>query len=188
MVEAFLHDDKELSLVPVERGMLKLMKEWRNDPRIRHVTREFGPLNKENQEQWFQRISAPDSRDFMFGVRGTVSLSPTNVVRNRLVGVVGLCHWSPRDRTAEVSFYIAPEWQGKQYARRALMLLHQWGFDELHLHRIFAEAYSDNDRSTELMKGLGYIQEGRLREHVFRKGKRVDSIMLGLLASEWGDR
>ena len=123
MVESFLHDDEsEVSLVPIERKMLRQLTEWRNDPRIRHVTREFRPLNKENQEHWFQRISAPDTRDFMFGVRATVELTPTNLVRNRLVGVVGLCHWSPRDRTAEVSFYISPDHQGNGYTKKALTL------------------------------------------------------------------
>ena len=176
-VSEFLSDGV-VALRPIEREDLPLLARWRNNPRIRTVTREFRPLNMENQEVWFNAISATDTKNFMFAVATQSPGGP--------VGVVGLCHWSPRDRTAEVSFYFGEEQaEGKGHAKRALVLLHEWGWRELGLDRIWAEAYDDNDRSQFLRKHLGYKEEGRLREHVWRGGKRVDSIMLGVLRSEW---
>jgi len=42
--------------------------------------------------------------------------------------------------------------------------------------------------SIALLKALGFTEEGRLRSHVYRQGKRCDSLMLGLLREEWPAR
>lgn len=168
--------DGTISLRPVEREDLPQLRDWRNDQEIRLRTREFRPLNMENQERWFQRISSPGSHDFMFIVE--------HIANQACVGVVGLCAWSARDRTAECSFYIGDtQARGKGYVTRALTLLHDWGFSELGLDRCWAESY--DEARTKTLERLGYKREGVLRKHVFRNGKRVDSVMLGLLKEEW---
>lgn len=212
--------DGIISLRPIARADLPQLAAWRNDPELRARTRELGPLTEEDQARWFARITAPETRDFMFGlVRvaaatkcGIASLLGSGLARHdfaigedrcdclamgrreqglpaivdRLIGVVGLCHLVPRDRVAEISFYVGPpEMRGRSYARRALQLLHQWGFDELNLRRVYAETYDFNAPSLRLLERLGYREEGRLRGHVWRFGRPVDSVMLGLLRDEW---
>lgn len=181
LVPPFVRDDV-VSLRPVEHDYLPLLRDWRNSARIRMVTREYRPLNMINQHAWLEAISAPSSRNFMF----IVCEEESEQTRWRMVGLVGLTYWQPRDRTAEVSFYIGNEHdQRKGYARRALQLLHRWGFDELGLERIYAEVYEHTPGSVELLLSLGYKHEGILRSHVFRNGRRVDALMLGLLREEW---
>lgn len=177
---AFLSDGV-LNLRPVRRDDLARLAEWRNTPEIRHRTREWKPLNDADQERWFQRISGPDRRDLMFVVEGADTREP--------LGVVGLCYWDPVNATAEVSFYIGePSARGKGFAKRALTLLMDWGFETMRLERIWAEAYAFNEVSITLLKALGFTEEGRLRSHVYRQGKRWDSLMLGLLREEWPAR
>jgi RimJ/RimL family protein N-acetyltransferase len=104
------------------------------------------------------------------------------------IGVVGLCHHDISNRRAEISFYIGDETaRGQGHARRALILLHNYGFGELNLHRIWAEAYDFNEPSIGLLKSLGYQQEGVLRQHIWYNGWH-DSIVLGLLAGDWYGR
>lgn len=168
--------DPPFVLRPVEQEDLVQLLEWRNHYSLRRTTREFRPLNMVGQLGWLERISGPDSRDFMFVVERN----------DEPIGVVGLCHWSPRDRTAEVSFYIGDMMaRGHGYATKALRLLHEWGFGELGLERTWAESYADNEVSIKTLEKLGYKREGVLRKHVFRNGERVDSIMFGLLREEW---
>lgn len=178
-MSAFLTDGS-VSLRPLAREDLPQLAAWRNDPELRARTRELRPLTDEDQARWFARISSPDTRDFMFG------LVAVDGVEDAFIGVVGLCHWVPRDRLAEVSFYIGPpEMRGRGYASKALRLLHAWGFNELGLERIYAETYAFNEPSLRLLERLGYQREGILREHVWRQGARADAVMLGLLRSEW---
>ena len=170
------------SLRPVEWEDLPRLAEWRNTPELRLRTREFRPLTGADQADWFERITGPNRHDFMFVVE-----TPNEIGAGRAsVGVVGLCHWEARDRTAEVSFYIGDESaRGKGVATAALGLLHDYGFLELGLVRIWAECYEFNEPGIKLLKSLGYIEEGRLRKHVYRNGARHDSIMLGIAAEEW---
>ena len=155
---------------------LEQLRLWRNDEELRARCRQLGLLTEADQERWWQRITAAGRTDFMFGVHAGA----------QLIGCVGLCHWSPRDRTAEVSFYIGHAGARRQgHAERALRLLHAYGFDELGLTRIWAEAYEFNVPGIRLLRKLGYVDEGRQRQHVFRQGRQWDSVMLGLLREEW---
>ena len=184
----FLDDGQGLSMRPVERADLPRLRDWRNQPDIRLRTREWRPLTLEHQERWFARITAPDAIDFMFAVEPPETEMPSPQLGgvSKAIGVVGWTHWSPIDQVAETSFYIGPaEARGKGYAHRALVLLHEWGFQGLGLARAFAEVYADNAASIALLIRLGYREEGRLRSHVFRGGRRQDSLLLGLLREEW---
>lgn len=167
--------DGVVSLRPIHVSDLTLLARWRNESELRTRTREFRPLTERDQTEWLQRISGPHRTDFMFIADAEVSF-----------GVFGLCHWSPRDRTAEVSFYVGDVgMRGRGHARRGIGLLHKYGFQELGLDRIWAEVYEFNDASVGLLETLGYAREGQLRKHVFRNGVRCDSILMGILREEW---
>ena len=172
-MNAFLSDG-DISLRPVERRNLEQLRRWRNDPELRSRTREWKPLNLHNQMQWFDRISDPKRTDHMFVL----------MHKDVAIGVVGLCGWNDHDRHAEISFYIGDiNYRGKGLMKRALALLIAWGFQQ-GLYRIWAEVYDFNVPSIQLLERLGFSFEGRQRKHAFRDGRFVDSIMMGLLASD----
>ncbi len=172
-----LFDSNDLvGLCPIEREDLELLAAARNDPSVRLRTREHRGLNMIDQEQWLESISHPHTTNFMFKV--------VEMGRGKTVGVVGLCHWSSIDRTAETSLYAVPGNERHGFISSALTLLHDWGFDELGLERIWAEVYDFNDPCIALLTGLGFQVEGVLRSHVFTMGKRHDSMMMGLLKTE----
>lgn len=186
-LSAFLSDGT-VNLRPVTRADLPQLAAWRNDPELRARTREFRPLTDVDQERWLQRISGGDRRDFMFVVESMEGPLGTDQDGNDVgvlytgIGVVGLCHWDAINASAEVSFYIGERAaRGKGLARRAVHLLEEWGFEQLRLHRIWAEVYAFNEPSIRLLESLGYEQEGRMREHVWRDGKFVDALLYGLL-------
>jgi RimJ/RimL family protein N-acetyltransferase len=171
-------NDGPVTLRAIEARDLAQLAAWRNDPTVRRQTREWRLLTAADQERWFARISGPDRKDFMFVIE----------VDGTPIGAAGLVHWDARDRTAEISYYIGePDARGAGHATRALRLLHRYGFGELGLERIFAEVFADNAGSLALLKKLGYTQEGVLRQHVFRDGERLDSVIFGLLRREWKD-
>lgn len=149
---------------------LPQLRDWRNDDRLRATTREYRLLNMVNQDDWFDYISR--SREVeMFGIE----------VDGTLVGVCGLCYINWVYRTAEVSLHVAPAYQGRGIAAQTLGLLQQKAFEEFNLHRLWAEIYEFNKVSIALFEKCSYVLEGRLREHVFKRGKYHDSLMYGLV-------
>lgn len=184
---AFLTDGV-VNLRPVTRADLPQLAAWRNEPELRSRTREVRPLTDVDQERWLERISGPDRRDFMFVVELAWHKGDHSLHRPRPVGVVGLCHWDAVNASAEVSFYIGDEnARGKGHVTRALKLLHRWGFEDLHLHRIWAECYDFNKPGHVVLKKLGYTETGSQRDTVW-DGKRRgwwSSVMYDLLEDEW---
>lgn len=184
-MSAFLSDGI-VTLKPVERNDLELLCAWRNDPEIRSRTREWKALTSEDQARWFERITSPYRADHMFVVMHhstNVKVVPHEEALMP-IGVVGLCGWNMHDRHAEISFYIGErDERGKGLMKRALTLLIEWGFQQ-GLHRIWAEVYDFNATSEKLLERLGFTYEGVLRQHAFRDGCFVNSILMGRLASD----
>lgn len=183
LMTTFLSDGV-VNLRSVTRADLPQLAEWRNDPEIRARTRECRPLTDVDQERWLERISGPGRRDFMFVVE---ALAPEALISP--VGTVGLCHWDAVNASAEVSFYIGePRARRHGFTKRALTLLHTWGFDALRLHRVWAECYCFNEPGHAVLRSLGYQSNGRQRETVWRDGRFADSIFYDLLEAEWRAR
>ncbi len=185
-MDTFLSDGV-VNLRPVTRADLPQLAAWRNDPELRARTREWRPLTDVDQERWLERISGPDRRDFMF----VVERAATDYLPTRAIGVVGLCYWDSLNASAEISFYIGDEGsRRKGYVIKALQLLHRWGFQDLHLHRIWAECYDFNKGGHKVLKKLGYSETGTLRDTVWDGNIRGwwSSVMYDLLETEWWAR
>jgi ribosomal-protein-alanine N-acetyltransferase len=88
-------------------------------------------------------------------------------------------------RAAKLGYAIVAEHWGRGYAYDAASLLIDFGFRELHLHRISAAIGPDNIRSIAVINRIGMTHEGRLRDHVFTNGAWRDSMLYSLLSTEW---
>ncbi len=60
-----------------------------------------------------------------------------------------------------------------------------FGFCTLHLHRIWSWCIAENHGSTKVLEKLGMQYEGRLRENEFFRDRWWDTLMYGMLESEW---
>ena len=173
---------KKVLLNPIEQHHLPRLAEWRNGSELRRRTRCPWPLSLADQKRWFKGLR--DRKDVMLGVFDTIETTAVPDGR-RLIGVVGFCHIDQRDRNAEISFYIGdPEYHRKGCCSEALKLLIRYGFNELNLHRIFAEVFAFNDPSILLLEKLGFQQEGVLRDAAWRNGQWHHSVILGLLSTD----
>jgi len=108
------------------------------------------------------------------------------VVEEKVIGDIGLHHV---DRLSNcTSFGIAilePEYLGKGYGRDALGVLVEYAFRLQNFRRMWLETHGNNERAVRSYKACGFVEEGRLREHVFSDGAYIDTLLMGLLRSEW---
>jgi RimJ/RimL family protein N-acetyltransferase len=100
--------------------------------------------------------------------------------------VMGLLSLVRREhQQAEIGWALGVEFRGQGYASDAASALVAYGFASLGLHRIQAETAITNTSSRGVMERLGMRQEARLRETTFTDGEWLDSLIYGLLVSEW---
>jgi RimJ/RimL family protein N-acetyltransferase len=105
---------------------------------------------------------------------------------DRVVGHVALYQVDPIAGTAEFGILIGDRriWgQGLGTFYTRFMIEH--GFDRLGLRRIFLEVLETNPRAKAVYERLGFVVEGRLRQHRARDGRFVDVFVMGLLRKEY---
>ena len=86
-------------------------------------------------------------------------------LQGETIGLLTLSALDPISGHAELGIMIArEEARGKGYAAEALGLIMDYAFGELRLHRLYVRVAPDNLPSLKLFQGLGFVQEGRIRE------------------------
>jgi RimJ/RimL family protein N-acetyltransferase len=103
----------------------------------------------------------------------------------RLIGNCGIRKDSPAAHQADIGYELAPDHWGQGYATEAARAIVAFGFEDLKLHRIWADCVAENTGSARVLEKLGMRLEGRLRENEWYKGRWWDTLIYGLLVTEW---
>lgn len=104
----------------------------------------------------------------------------------QLIGSCGFHTWYLQHDRAEIGYAITEEsnW-GKGYMKEAIAPVIGYGFGPMQLNRIEAFVGTANKASQRLLQGLGFREEGMLRKHYIKDGVAEDSLVFGLLQSEY---
>ena len=153
---------------------------WREDARFFRLgfDQPLKPMSVgEARTELERRVGAPDDR-IEFAVR---PLDGDGLLGEaRLYDIV----WTHRTAMVGLGIGRTDDW-GRGYGTDVMRLLLRYAFEELNLHRLWLDTFAYNDRAIALYRGLGFVEEGRLREQLLRDGRRHDVILMGLLRSEW---
>lgn len=103
----------------------------------------------------------------------------------KLIGTCTLSNISSTQGRAEVGFAIASGYWGHGYGREAMSTLIKHSFTELGLRRLEADVDPHNTSCLKSLEALNFKREGYLRQRWQVAGELQDSVMLGLLKSDW---
>lgn len=107
-------------------------------------------------------------------------------IDDRLAGEIRLDNLDLRDRRASMAIGIYdPKLIGKGLGSEAILLVLQYAFADLRLHRISVRVLAHNRRAMRAYQKCGFVVEGREREAAFVNGAWHDDVMLGLLEHEF---
>ncbi len=114
-------------------------------------------------------------------VRWGITLKAENTV----IGMTGFNYWHQVDNRGSIGFDLAQAYWRKGIMREAVTAMINFGFAEMKLHRIEADASRYNTASIGLLKSLGFQQEGIQREQYYEDGAYHDLLMFALLEGDW---
>ena len=103
----------------------------------------------------------------------------------RVIGNCGIRRKPENDWEADIGYELAPEYWGRGYATEAALAIVNFGFRELGLYRISSWCIADNAASARVLEKVGLRLEGRLRGNEYFKERWWDTLLFGLLESEW---
>lgn len=157
------------------------------DPRTARAS--GAPLHSLSERRDPALMVARTLREYRAGEH--LSLSVILREGRRCIGRVGLrgLDWNWR-KVESLSYWIDPTYWGRGYATEASWFLCETAFRGLRMRRIASSALEGNLASLAVLRRLGFVEEGRERESVRLRGKRLDMLLFGLLKEErrsWED-
>ncbi|MEV4342849.1 GNAT family N-acetyltransferase [Actinoplanes sp. NPDC049596] len=102
-----------------------------------------------------------------------------------VIGDVRLRGGSPENAQGELGWVFNPAFGGRGYATEAARALLRLGFEDLHLHRIWAQLDPRNKPSSRVCERLGMRLEAHLVEESLFKGEWGDLAIYAILDCEW---
>jgi RimJ/RimL family protein N-acetyltransferase len=167
---------KRLLIRLLERGDLEEVRLLHNDDGTLAQLTDMAHVSEPQQEGWFQSVSTSrTSRRYVARLRSN----------GALVGVFRIDRIDPMNRNAFVGADVAPALRGQGYAQEMFGYFFHYLFDQCGLHRLALVTLETNAPAIAVYRKLGFLEEGRERQSLYRNGRFLDLIAMGLLADEW---
>ena len=142
-----------------------------NNPNIANYLRDVFPSPYQAKDAAFfiQLCQQADSNtDLPFAI----------TVDGSLVGSIGLTRQvDVKRKSAELGYWIGEEYWNKGVATQAVKQICEIGWNYWDINRIYAEVFSNNLASCQVLKKSGFQQEGILQKSIFKNGNFFDSIL-----------
>jgi UDP-4-amino-4,6-dideoxy-N-acetyl-beta-L-altrosamine N-acetyltransferase len=170
---------RKVALLPFDEAHVPLVRRWVNQPDVRAGTGTEGPVSDYEHRRWYERVMEdPTRRTFVIGDAGSPDAMP--------VGLIGLSNLNLRSRTGEYWIYVGEAGSRRRgLAMEATILILDYGFNTLGLHRIYLHVMENNLPAANLYRKLGFVQEGVARQHMFWQGRYLDMIQFAMLEDEF---
>ena len=103
-----------------------------------------------------------------------------------LIGYTGIADISPINKSGEYFIMIGEiDYWGLGIGTEVTTSITSYGFNELHLHRIFLTVSELNHGALKAYENCGYKREGILRDAALRDGEFHNKIVMSVLSTEW---
>ncbi len=176
--ESSIMRGRHVMLRPIQITDAEVTYEWRRLDRARMLG--GAPGSVEQQREWIASRSDDE-------VNWIVELSD-----GLAVGMVSLLDIDFSNSHAQSGRFLIgreEEAQGRPVAVEAMLLLYEYAFETLGIHRVYGYIAAENAQMIRWQEYLGMRREGVWRQHLKDvSGGYTDAVLLGLLAEEYVQR
>ena len=174
-------DGKLVRLRAYEKSDLDAVMKWVNDE---EVTDLLGgemlayPVSSIAEAKFIEASASSSDKQKNFAIE--------TLADSRYIGAISFNVIDWRNRCAGLGIVIGDKslW-GKGYGTDAMRVLMRLGFDKMNLHRLWLHVHGYNLRAIASYEKCGFKREGVLREEHFARGGYHDTIVMGILESEY---
>jgi RimJ/RimL family protein N-acetyltransferase len=173
---------KRIRLRGVEITDLPNMVRWMNDPDVIQNLLVYTPLSCEDEQIWFDTMMKNPKEEHVYIIE--IQENETWIP----IGSTGFHGLDWKNRSAEIGISIGEKKYWNQgYGRDTMRTMLRHAFNDLNLNRVYLNVFETNERAKKAYLASGFIEEGRLRQDVFKNGRYLDVYMMSVLRSEWQD-
>jgi len=135
------------------------------------------PLRPEDEEKWYNSLDPRSDKGYSFAIETKED--------NTYLGGCGINSIDAKNHCATVGIFLGSEHCERGYGTDALRVLVDFCFNEVNLNKVRLVVFSFNKRAIRCYEKVGFKTEGVLRQEMYRGGSYHDTILMGLLRSEW---
>jgi len=169
-----------IRLRAIEKSDLPAFVRWLNNPEVRRNLDILTPLSLGQEEGWYADVL---TQPVIAQPLGIEIQDDDNWV---LIGNISFMNINQTDRNAEVGIFIGEKTcRNRGYGTEAMRVMLQHGFETLNFEHIYLHVHTNNPRGRRSYEKIGFIEEGRLRNHHYMEGRYIDVIIMGILKDEW---
>lgn len=172
----FIHEG--IKFRPVEAQDIEQLRMMRNDPStwmnltsIKHVTPEA-------QWDWFQALQAATDREYFTAL----------TEGGEFLGLIRTDEIDPMNRSIRVGLDVDMAKRGQGWGTKVYRALLKWLFDYMGYHRVWLYTLESNTAGRRLYERVGFQEEGRMRQAIWRDGQWRDCIVMSILEDDYRDK
>jgi RimJ/RimL family protein N-acetyltransferase len=152
-------------------------RHWANDPELNAWILRSLPVSREDQEQWYARLSG-DPRRIVLAVKTKIG--------DEHVANTGFYHLDHLHRHGEFWVLVGQkDTHGRGLGGEITDAMLSFGFMTLNLRRIYLHVRADHKRAVAMYEKRGLRREGLLRGHYYIRGNYVDVLLMAILRNEY---
>lgn len=172
----FLKGKKVVLRPPRKETDLEAVTCWMNDQEVIQYISRFLPQSFNQEEKWFDNLGSREN-DITLAIE---------TLEGKFIGMIGLHGINWKDRFATHGIFIGDKkYWGNGYGTDAGMILFEYAFNTLNLHKIHSAAIEFNERSIKYHLGCGFQIVGKWRKDIFKNDKYYDLVLFDVFRKEW---
>jgi RimJ/RimL family protein N-acetyltransferase len=168
-------------LRPVQRADLPRLWELLEDLDVK-VLSETGPVVPislaRSEARFDQEAATPPQDQTWFAVEAD----------GELIGQGGLYGIDHFNRRCELGIALGRAFWGKGFGQDAVRTLVDYAFTHLNMNRVALQVLADDARAVGAYRKVGFVEEGRLRQHAWVRGRFEDELLMAVVREDWESR
>jgi RimJ/RimL family protein N-acetyltransferase len=171
-------DCKTVILRAIELSDMEFLQDIMNDPAIERMSGDSHnfPISKDRQRRWFDNFEQQKELRCIIQIKD-----------GPIIGIITLIKidWKNRTGSTGIKIKAKPEDRRPNDVYDAVMGFRNYCFNELNLNCLYGTVLEYNHLSRKLGKKCGSVEEGILRQRVFKNGKYHNLIATSILAKDF---
>ncbi len=163
-------------LRPMRRDYLEKYFEYRNEVELELLSSGEAPMPMEYERlvaMFEAHLARPRSEISWFGIE---------VQGGKFIGQCLLHNFDYAARTCELGVTIGDrDHLGRGYGRDVVQLLVKYAFRLRNMQKVWLTTNGSNERAQKAFAAAGFVEEGRLKRHVWLDGRYDDLVYMGVL-------
>lgn len=178
-MQKVIENDK-IFLRKMEYSDTENIVKWRNSDFVRNNFIYQALFTKESHENWIRTMVETGKADQLI-----ICLKDGDNQEGVPVGSVYIRDIDWNHNKAEYGIFIGEESaRGKGVGSQTAMLMIQYCFEQLKLHRLFLRVFADNKQAIRSYEKAGFVQEAYLKDDVKIQDRYRDIVLMGIINPE----